>query len=231
MTAPGADVVVDFRNVGKSYCNGAAAVQALRSVSMQIRRGELVALVGKSGSGKSTLVNLTGLLDRASSGSIRICGVNPDQLSADAAARLRNRKIGFVFQGCHLLPDRTVIENVELPLVYQRGPRKMRRARAFDLLDRMRLTHRARAYPPILSGGEKQRAAIARALITDPDLVIADEPTAALDPENSEIVLNIFKSLADQGRAVLMVTHDPVAERAAGRVIRLDRGRIRAEAE
>ncbi len=230
MTRHRSDVLVDLRNVSKSYGNGPATVHALRSVSMQIFRGDLVALTGQSGSGKSTLVNLIGLLDRASKGSLLVCGADPDQLSVDAAARLRNRQIGFVFQGYNLLPDRTVIENVEMPLTYQRLPRRTRRQRAAGLLDRMGLTHRALAFPATLSGGEKQRTAIARALITNPDLVIADEPTAALDPENSRAVLAILRSMAEHGRAVLMVTHDPVAERTARRVIRLKGGRIRPDA-
>ncbi len=182
--------------------------------------------MGRSGSGKSTLMNLIGLLDRPSEGAVFLNGTDAGSLPAGQQARLRNDMIGFIFQAYHLMPRRSALANVALPLAYRGMGRRARRRRAGAALEAVGLTHRAHARPAEMSGGEQQRVAIARALVTEPPLVIADEPTGALDTASSELVLAELEAAAAAGRTVLMVTHDPaVAARAERRVSMLD-GRI-----
>jgi len=204
--------------------NGSPAVRALDDVSLEIEKGSFIAIVGSSGSGKSTLMNIMGLLDRPSSGTYMLDGREVGGLTEDEAARIRNQKIGFVFQAFHLLPRATAKENVELPLVYADGsdgnlPAE-RVLKAVGLGERM--TH----YPREMSGGEQQRVAIARALINDPEIILADEPTGNLDSRAGEEVMKIFKELHESGRTIVLITHDQEIAEHAQRVIRIADGRI-----
>jgi putative ABC transport system ATP-binding protein len=217
--------MIELRGVGKTYVRPAGdAVRALDDVSLRIERGEFVAVVGSSGSGKSTLMNVLGLLDRPSEGSYRLDGEDVAGLDVDAQARLRNRKIGFVFQAFHLLPRTSALENVELPLLYSDrtdGAGRGRRAlEAVGLADR--IDHR----PSELSGGQQQRVAIARALVNEPDLLLADEPTGNLDARAALDLMALFQSLNRTGRTIVLVTHDPALAGHCGRVARIEGGRI-----
>jgi len=217
--------MVTLKNVSKMYSkNGSPAVRALDDVSLEIEKGSFLAIVGSSGSGKSTLMNIMGLLDRPSSGTYLLDGREVGGLTEDEAARIRNRKIGFVFQAFHLLPRATAKENVELPLVYADGsdgnlPAE-RVLRAVGLGERM--TH----YPREMSGGEQQRVAIARALINDPEIILADEPTGNLDSRAGKEVMKIFKELHESGRTIVLITHDREIAGYAQRVIRIADGRM-----
>jgi putative ABC transport system ATP-binding protein len=217
--------MIELRGVGKTYVRPAGdAVRALDDVSLRIERGEFVAVVGSSGSGKSTLMNVLGLLDRPSEGSYRLEGEDVAGLGVDAQARLRNRRIGFVFQAFHLLPRTSALENVELPLLYSDrtdGAGRGRRAlEAVGLADRV--DHR----PSELSGGQQQRVAIARALVNEPDLLLADEPTGNLDARAALDLMALFQSLNRTGRTIVLVTHDPALAGHCGRVARIEGGRI-----
>ena len=218
--------MVELRHVSKSYGAGQGVVAALRDASLSINAGELVAVVGRSGSGKSTLMNLIGLLDGPSSGALFVCGVQVNGLAADTQTRLRNRHIGFVFQAYHLMPRRTALANVALPLVYRGIGSHERACLAYKALEEVGLGDRASALPTQLSGGEQQRVAFARALVTRPELIIADEPTGALDTAASETVLRLLETANAGGRTIVMVTHDPAVAARAERRIRLSDGRI-----
>jgi putative ABC transport system ATP-binding protein len=201
-------------------------VPALRDACFTVAPGEFVAIMGPSGSGKSTLMNLIGLLDGPSSGKLFIAGEDTTALSHDRRAALRNRQIGFVFQSYNLLPRSTAVENVELPLVYARVPRRQRRARARELLAAVRLDHRVDHSPATLSGGEQQRVAIARALACNPAIILADEPTGALDTRTGQEVLALLQALNRGGRTIVLVTHDENVALHAARVIRLRDGAV-----
>lgn len=198
---------------------GPPAVNALRGVDLRIDHGDYVAIVGPSGSGKSTILNLLGLLDRPTSGSLSFEGVPTETMSEDERAALRSANIGFVFQAFHLLPRRTVLENVMLAAMYAPIPRDEREDRARAALDRVGLSHRVSFKPTTLSGGERQRAAIARAVCAAPRLLLADEPTGNLDRKSSDSVMDLFKELQVGGIAIVIITHDiGVAQRAARRI-------------
>ena len=214
--------------VGRRYPRGESEVVALDEVSLELGRGEALAIMGPSGSGKSTLLGLMGCLDRPSSGRYQLAGRDVQELSDAALSRLRNRTIGFVFQAFHLLPQLSVAENVEVPLLYSDVPEAEWRARALAGLERVGLAQRADHRPGELSGGEAQRAAIALALVTDPQLVLADEPTGNLDSVTSEEIGRLLVSLSDAGRSVVIVTHDAPLARRAQRVLRLRDGRLAA---
>jgi putative ABC transport system ATP-binding protein len=197
-------------DLSKHYRAGQAEeVQALRGIDLTIERGEMVAVMGPSGSGKSTLMEILGCLSRPTTGVYRLFGQDSANVDADGLARLRGREIGFIFQSFHLLPRLDVAENVELPLFYQRVPRSERRQRAMAALERVGLDHRASHLPTEISGGERQRAAIARALVNDPSLVLADEPTGNLDTDRGQEILEILNSVHAGGATVVIVTHDP----------------------
>jgi putative ABC transport system ATP-binding protein len=199
---------------------------ALHEACFVITAGEFVAVMGRSGSGKSSLMNLIGLLDRPTSGSLLVMGEDTATLSPDAQARLRNRHIGFVFQAYNLMPRRTALRNVELPLVYQ-GVRSVERIRRSEAaLDRVGLSSRRESFPAEMSGGEQQRVAIARALVCGPDLIVADEPTGALDSKTSDQILALLQSVCAEGRTVVMVTHDPAVAIHASRLMVIRDGRI-----
>lgn len=207
----------------RSYAQGEGTVQALAGVSLSVPHGSWVAITGSSGSGKSTLLNLLGCLDRATSGHLAIDGHDVAALDDAGLARLRNRHLGFIFQQFHLLARTTAEENVALPLVYAGVSRSERLARAREALDRVGLAERRTHWPSQLSGGQQQRVAIARALVTRPTLLLADEPTGALDSRTSHEILDLFSDLHRQGSTIVMVTHDPVvAARASRRVVLAD---------
>jgi putative ABC transport system ATP-binding protein len=211
--------VIEFRDLTKIYVMGDEEVPALAGVSLTIERGEYVAVIGPSGSGKSTLMNILGGLDRPTTGSYRFEGEDVGDFGDDALADFRRRRIGFVFQSFQLLPRLTALQNVELPMIYAGTPRGERRARAAELLDRVGLGSRMGHRPTQLSGGQQQRVAIARSLANKPDLLLADEPTGALDSHTGEEVLKLFHELNDDGLTLAIVTHDPdVANEAHRRV-------------
>jgi ABC-type lipoprotein export system ATPase subunit len=204
--------MIELTEIGRTYTRpGGGSVRALDDVTLQIERGEFLALVGSSGSGKSTLMNVLGLLDEPDEGSYLLDGSDPARLSLDERAQLRNERIGFVFQSFHLLPRMSALENVELPLLYsQRDAIDGRGQRALEAVG---LADRADHGPAELSGGQQQRVAIARALVNDPDLLLADEPTGNLDTGSAREIMEIFRTLNDDGRTIVLVTHDPASPR------------------
>jgi putative ABC transport system ATP-binding protein len=227
MSATATPLVAELDHVGKVYGQGEAAVTALNNLCMSVRQGEYLAVMGTSGSGKSTAMNILGCLDRPSSGSYRLNGVAIEQLNDDQLADLRNRELGFVFQQFHLLPELTALENVMLPMVYAGVPAEERRQRAIAGLERVGLAKRMHNRPNQLSGGQQQRVAVARAIINQPKLLLADEPTGALDSRTTAEVLDLFDELhRQQGITILLVTHEHhVAERAE-RVVHFHDGRL-----
>jgi putative ABC transport system ATP-binding protein len=219
--------LIQLHDLHKIYDAGSASVHALRGVSLTIESGEFVALVGPSGSGKSTLMHLLGLLDHPTSGTYEFDGHDVGRLSRTALSRLRNEKIGFVFQGFHLLPRQTAWENVAMPLVYAGVSPWKRRKRAVDLLGLVGLADRIDHRPNQLSGGQQQRVAIARALVNEPRLLLADEPTGNLDSTTgAEILAEIRRLHREEGQTVVLVTHDPQVASAADRAVTLRDGRI-----
>jgi putative ABC transport system ATP-binding protein len=219
--------VIDVRDVSKIYSvSDDIVVRALDGVSLRIERAEYVAIMGSSGSGKSTLMHILGCLDAPTSGTYRLDGHMVRDIPEDDLSDLRNRRIGFVFQSFNLVPRTTALANVELPLAYAGVPRPRRRAAALAALDAVGVADRAGHMPSELSGGQQQRVAVARALVTNPSLILADEPTGNLDSRSTDEVLAIFERLNREGRTVVLITHEPdVAERAR-RVIRLGDGRV-----
>jgi putative ABC transport system ATP-binding protein len=221
--------LLSVRDLVKCYRTGPLEVQALRGVSFDVARGEFAAIVGPSGSGKTTLLDVLGCLSQPSGGSYHIDGRPVHELSDTELARIRNRSIGFVFQAFNLLPRATALENVELPLLYARVPATERRRRARAVLERVGLGARMAHRPNELSGGQMQRVAVARALVTSPLLILADEPTGNLDSATSAEILELFDELHGQGNTILLVTHDPGVAARAGRVLRVQDGRLVAD--
>ena len=225
--SPGGPLIA-LTGVERTYTSGSVAVHALAGVDLTIERGELVAVIGASGSGKSTLMNILGCLDRPTRGTYVLDGVEVGQRGNDARAIVRNRLIGFVFQGFHLLARTTALENVELPLVYRGVPQKERRQRALRALAQVGLADRLHHTPAQLSGGQQQRVAIARALVTDPPLLLADEPTGNLDTRTSFEVLALLQALnRDAGITIVIVTHEHDIAACASRVVTFRDGRVR----
>ena len=218
--------LIQTEGLTRTYRMGAEIVQALTSVALSIDAGECVAVMGPSGSGKSTFMNLIGCLDRPTSGSYRLEGVETSTLSANELARIRNRRIGFVFQQFNLLQRSTALANVELPMLYAGLASGERRSKALAALERVGLAQRRNHLPLELSGGQQQRVAIARALVNDPAVLLADEPTGALDSVTSLEIMALFQALNRQGATVVLVTHEEEVARYAGRVIRFRDGRV-----
>jgi len=217
-----------MRGVGRVYRRGAASVVALEGIDLDVAEGESVAVMGRSGSGKSTLLGLLGCLDRPSSGGYVLAGADVGRLGDRELSRIRNRTVGFVFQAFHLIPRLSVAENVETPLLYSDVAQQEWRARAESALEQVGLAHRADHRPGELSGGEAQRAAIARALVNEPRLILADEPTGNLDTATGSEIADLLSSLNASGRTLVIVTHEaPLAARAARRLLLRD-GRLEA---
>lgn len=221
-------MIISLRKVNKTY-PGIVPLHVLKDIDLTIERGELVSIMGASGSGKSTLLNILGILDNYDSGEYVLDGITIRDLSENRAAELRNQLIGFVFQSFNLISYKTALENVALPLYYQGVSRKKRNALAMEQLERMGLADRAHHLPGELSGGQKQRVAIARALVTKPSIILADEPTGALDSHTSKEVMEVFRRLNDEGMTIIIVTHDPGVGAATNRIIRIADGQIVAE--
>jgi putative ABC transport system ATP-binding protein len=219
--------IIETHGLTKTFGNNGAAVHALRGIDLVIGRGEFVALIGPSGSGKSTLMAILGCLDSPTTGRYLLDGEAVEGLSGPELARIRNEKIGFVFQNYNLLPKASVARNVELPLLYAGVSRKQRRLKALELLERVGIPEKANVLPAALSGGQRQRVAIARALANNPSVLLADEPTGALDSKTGAEVLELFRELHAHGNTVILVTHDSHIASMAQREVELYDGLIR----
>jgi len=218
--------LVELRNVSKIYQLGDEEIRALDDVSTDIEEGELISIIGPSGSGKSTLMHILGCLDSPTKGTIKLDGVMIQDASPRQLAAIRNRKIGFVFQFFNLLPKLNVVQNVELPMIYSGIPSKERRQKAMAALESVDLANRAKHRPGQLSGGQQQRAAIARALVNHPRIVFADEPTGNLDSHTGDAILQLFRRLSQEGRTIVLVTHDPEIAAVTPRRIEIRDGKI-----
>jgi len=228
--AAGSDgLLIKIDHLAKTYMLGEVEVHALRGVSVGVRKGEFVAIMGASGSGKSTFMNILGCLDKPTKGTYILDGIDVSHLTRDELARIRNHKLGFVFQGFNLLSRTSAIENVELPLLYGDSSMKDREERAVRALNMVGLGDRVHHYPNQLSGGQQQRVAIARALVNDPSIVLADEPTGNLDSRTSVEVMGIFQELNEKGITVILVTHEPDIAQFAKRHIIFRDGRIKSD--
>ena len=221
--------LIDVRNIVKIYRTGDVELRALDGVSFTVERGEFVSIMGHSGSGKSTMMNILGCLDVPDGGEYALDGARTDRLSKDELAKIRNAKIGFVFQGFNLLPRATALENVELPLIYSGVPGKARKERGKNALERVGLADRMGHRPSQMSGGQQQRVAIARALVGETPLILADEPTGNLDTKTSAEIMDLFVALNREGKTIILVTHEPDIAEYSARTIRFQDGRILAD--
>lgn len=226
--------LIELSNIHKNFMMGDEKIQALNDVSVKIHEGEFTSIVGASGSGKSTMMNIIGLLDLPSSGQYLLDGTNTTEMNDDELSHYRNQKIGFVFQSFHLLPKASALKNVEMPMQYASAYNKnltdeIIRKMALETLDKVGLASRVHHLPNELSGGQRQRVAIARALVNNPKILLADEPTGALDSKTSEEILNLFEELNKQGVTVIIVTHDNNVAKRCKRILRMSDGQIREE--
>ncbi|RDC55797.1 ABC transporter ATP-binding protein [Pedobacter chinensis] len=218
--------LITIKEIGRKYVIGSEVIHALKSVSLDINKGEFVALMGPSGSGKSTLMNILGCLDTPSSGTYILNGTNVSQMSDDALAEVRNKEIGFVFQTFNLLPRSTSLDNVALPLIYAGNSKKDRQARAAKALENVGLGNRMDHKPNELSGGQRQRVAVARALINDPSIILADEPTGNLDTKTSIEIMGLLEEIHSKGNTIILVTHEEDIAQHAHRIVRMRDGLI-----
>lgn len=219
-------MIIRMEGIGKIYDTGKVQVEALKNVNLCIDKGEFVAVMGPSGSGKSTLMNIIGCLDRATSGHYELDGVNISDLDDTELARIRNKKIGFVFQSFNLLPKMNALQNVELPMIYAGAGKKERREKAVEALNKVGLLDRIDHKPNELSGGQKQRVAIARALVNDPTIILADEPTGNLDTASGEDIMAVFQELNREGVTIVLVTHEPDIAEHTRRIVRFRDGML-----
>lgn len=220
------EVLIDIRDMCKIYNPGENEVRALDGVSLQIMRGEYVAIIGQSGSGKSTLMNMLGCLDIPTSGTYILNGADASSLDDDELSDIRNKEIGFIFQGFNLIPSLTAVENVELPLIYRGVGKRERRQMSERALREVKLEHRMEHKPSEMSGGQQQRVAIARAIAQAPPIILADEPTGNLDSKSTKEIIGILKELHREGRTVILITHDNDIAKQAKRVIRIKDGKV-----
>lgn len=222
-------MVFELKNIYKDYLQGKEAVPVLKDISLDVSEGEYVAIMGPSGSGKSTLMNIIGCLDKQTKGSLVFDGCDIMQAKDRKLSEIRNKKIGFVFQNFNLLPRQSALENVELPLLYAGVGKRERRQRAKAALEKVGLAQRMMFKPTQLSGGQKQRVAIARAIVNNPKLLLADEPTGALDTKSGDQVMELFKELNDDGVTIVMITHEPDIARCAKRIMYIRDGELHGE--
>ena len=220
------ELLINVEDLHKVFTTEEVETHALAGVHLRIKEGEYVSVAGPSGCGKSTLLSLLGLLDSPTNGEYRLGGMPVADLSASQRARIRNREIGFIFQSFNLIGDLTVFENVELPLTYRGMPKAERKKRVHDALERVGMAHRMKHYPAQLSGGQQQRVAVARAVVGNPSILLADEPTGNLDSNNGEAVMGLLAELHSEGATICMVTHDPRYAHSADRTVQLFDGRI-----
>ena len=218
--------MIDLNNISKMYLVGDEEVRALDHASMHIKPGEFVSIIGPSGSGKSTLMNIIGCLDIADAGVYMLDGIPIEDYTENELARIRNQKIGFVFQSFNLIAKLTAEENVELPLIYQGVKREERKRRVKEAIARVKLEKRAKHLPTELSGGQQQRVAIARAIVTKPSLILADEPTGNLDSKTGDEIMEIFHELHHQGNTIVLITHDDEVAKQASRSIHIRDGKV-----
>lgn len=218
--------MIELREIQKHFTLGGGKLEVIRGIDLSIKAGEFVTIMGKSGSGKSTLLNIIACLDRPSAGQYKLFGKEVSCLSDTALSQLRNRHIGFVFQSFNLIARNTALKNVEKPLVYQGLNASERRRKALDMLEKVGLSERSGHSPSQLSGGQQQRVAVARALVTNPGLLIADEPTGNLDSTTSREVMDLLQSICKEGTTVVMVTHDPSLAKYSDRVVELCDGKV-----
>ena len=218
--------LIELRNVAKYFHLGEESIKAVDGIDMAIYKGDFVAIVGPSGSGKSTMMNLVGALDLATKGDIFLEGINIEHLHESDLAQIRGRKIGFVFQTFNLIPTLNALENVTLPMIFQGISKEEREERAKELLEKIGLGHRLTHLPNELSGGERQRVAVARALANNPDVILADEPTGNLDSKRGEEVAEMFNKLSEEGKTIILVTHDLDIAKHADKIYRLRDGKI-----
>lgn len=222
--------MLKLKDIHKSYQQGSQEFPILKGIDLHVKEGDFLAIMGPSGSGKSTLMNIIGCLDKASSGTYHIEGTDVSELSDNQLSDLRNQKIGFVFQNFNLMPKLTACQNVELPLTYMKIPKKERRERALEMLRLVGLEERSDFKPMELSGGQKQRVAIARALVTNPSFILGDEPTGALDTKTSVQIMDLFKQFNDEGKTIVIITHEPEVAQLCKQTVILRDGNIESEA-
>lgn len=221
--------LIQIKKINKYYINGENKLHALKGINFHIRKGEFVSIMGSSGSGKSTMMNILGCLDREFEGEYILDGISIREIPEKNLCKVRNQKIGFVFQSFHLLPKLTALENVELPLVYAGIPKKEREVKAKKMLEIVGLETRMDHRPNELSGGQRQRVAIARALVNDPAIILADEPTGNLDSQSEIEIMNFFQSLHQKGKTIVVVTHEPEVAKYTKRVLHFRDGKLTGE--
>ena len=222
--------MLKLKDIHKSYQQGSQEFPILKGIDLHVKEGDFLAIMGPSGSGKSTLMNIIGCLDKASSGTYHIEETDVSELSDNQLSDLRNQKIGFVFQNFNLMPKLTACQNVELPLTYMKIPKKERRERALEMLRLVGLEERSDFKPMELSGGQKQRVAIARALVTNPSFILGDEPTGALDTKTSVQIMDLFKQFNDEGKTIVIITHEPEVAQLCKQTVILRDGNIESKA-